>query len=189
MSAFDPSVTKLLVEWRQGDASAIDRLTPLVYAELRSLAGGLLRRERAGHTLQPTELVHEAYLKLVHEDERGFSSRAHFLAVAARHMRQILVDHARRRGRLKRGGGVRPVTCDLTAIASAEAPVDLLILDEALSAMSVVDERKSRILEMYYFGGMSQEEIAEVVGVHENTVARDLRLACAWLQVRLQPKG
>ena len=100
-------------------------------------------------------------------------------------MRQILVDHARKRRRLKRGGGARPVTCDLTVIASAEAPVDLLILDEALSAMFEMDERKGRILEMYYFGGMSQEEIAEVEGVHENTVARDLRLACAWLQVRL----
>ncbi len=185
MSFYGASVTQLLREWRQGDASAIDRLTPLVYAELRAVAAGLLRRERTGHTMQPTELVHEAYLKLVQEGERGFSNRAHFLAIAARHMRQILVDHARKRRRLKRGGGARPVTYNLALVASPEAPVDLIVLDEALCALSEIDERKGRILELYFFGGMSQAEIAEVEGVHENTVARDLRLACAWLQVRL----
>jgi RNA polymerase sigma-70 factor, ECF subfamily len=160
---------------------------PLVYAELRSTAAGFLRRERAGHTLQPTELVHEAYLKLAREGELDFANRAHFLAIAARHMRQILVDHARKRRRLKRGGGVLPTTYDFDIPASAVAPVDILVVDEALSALCEVDQRKGRILEMHFFGGMSQEEIAEVEGVHVNTVARDLRLSCAWLRVRLMP--
>lgn len=186
MSPTGDSVTSLLREWREGDSSAIDRLTPMLYAELRSVAAGLMRRERSGHTLQPTALVHEAYLKLVHEGERGFVNRAHFLAITARHMRQILVDHGRRRCRMKRGGGIRPVTCDLASVASAGSPVDLLVVDESLSALAGHDERKARILEMHYFGGMSQEEIGEVLKVHPNTVSRELRFACAWLQARLK---
>ncbi len=181
------SVTVLLHDWCRGDPSAMDRLAPLVYSELRLVAAGFMRRERTGHTLQPTELVHEVFLRLVDKGSRDFTNRAHFMAIAARHMRQILVDHARKRGRLKRGAGALQTDLRDTVVAAPASPVDLLVLNDALSALSDFDERKSRILEMHYFGGMAHLEIACVLGVHPNTVARDLRLARAWLQAHLRP--
>jgi RNA polymerase sigma factor (TIGR02999 family) len=180
MAAGDASVTDLLQAWAQGDRNAFDRLTPLVYGELQRLAGAYLRRERPDHTLSPTELVSEAFLRLVGGEHPAYEHRVQFFAVAARHMRRILIDHARRRTAGKRGGRDRPVTLDEGLVAGGR-PEELVALDDALEALAAVDERKARAVELHYFGGMSHKEIAAVLSVHENTVARDLRLAQAWL--------
>jgi RNA polymerase sigma factor (TIGR02999 family) len=180
-------ITELLHQWRSGDAGALDLLTPLVYGEMRRVAGAYLRRERAGHGLQPTDLVHEAFVRLIRQDTPDYQNRAHFLAIAAEHMRQILIDHARRRLRRKRGGGAIPVTIDPNDFSVDPTPIDVLDLDAALIDLATFDARKSRILEMHFFGGLSHEDIATVIGVHVNTVARDLRLARAWLLARLRP--
>src|SRR5688572_3579218 len=153
---------------------------PIVYQELRRLAAGYMRRERSSHTLRPTALVAEAYLRLVGEDHPEWSDRVDFFAVAARHMRQILVDHARRRRARKRGGGERAVTLD-EGLLPVERPHDLIALDDALEALARLDERKARAVELHYFAGLTHEEAGTVLGVHPNTVARDLRLARAWL--------
>ena len=176
----EASVTLLLRAWAQGDREALDRLTPIVYGELRRLAGVCLRRERPGHTLSPTELVSEAFLRLADGQHPAYEDRVQFFAVAARHMRRILVDHARRRAADKRGGCDRPVTFD-EALVSGERPEELVALDDAIEALAAVDERKARAVELHYFGGMGHKEIAEALSVHENTVARDLRTAEAWL--------
>lgn len=180
MDAGPKSVTVLLRDWRQGDADALKQLVPIVYAELRKLAARFLREERAGHTLRPTELVSEVYLRLIGAHPHELNDRAHFLAIAGANMRQILVDHARRRTRAKRGGGQHPISLSDNVIAP-DRPEELVALDAALSALELIDARKARVVELSYFGGLSQAEIAEVVGVHVNTVARDLRLAEAWL--------
>jgi len=175
-----PSVTLLLERWRKGDATALDELTRLVYAELRQLAGRQLRGERDGHTLTPTALVSEAFLRMAGGAVPSFEDRVHFFASAARHMRHILVDFARARTAQKRGSGKGPVTLDdnLLAPDSSAALVDL---DEALSALAAVDERKARVVELHFFGGMSLAEVGSALGVHVNTVVRDLRFAQAWL--------
>jgi len=180
MAEEDAPVTVLLQAWAQGDREAFDRLTPVVYNELRRLAGAYMRRERAEHTLSPTALVGEAFLRLVGGEHPAYEHRVQFFAVAARHMRRILVDHARRRTAEKRGGRDRPVTFDEGLIAG-DRPEELVALDDALEALAAMDERKARAVELHYFGGMSQKEVAEALSVHENTVARDLRLAQAWL--------
>jgi len=180
-------ITQLLQQWRGGDAAALDVLAPLVYGELRRVAGAYLRRERAGVGLQPTELVHEAFIRLIRQDTPDYQNRAHFLAIAAEHMRQILIDHARRRLRHKRGGGSIAVALDPNDFAVDPPPIDVLDLDTALKTLATFDERKSRILEMHFFGGLTFVDIAEVLGVHVNTVARDLRLARAWRLARLRP--
>jgi RNA polymerase sigma factor (TIGR02999 family) len=154
--------------------------TPVIYAELRRLAGAALRRERPGHTLRPTELVSEAFLRLAGSDHPAYEDRVQFFAVASRQMRRILVDHARQRAAGKRGGSQRPATFD-ESLVSGDRPEDLVALDDALDALAAADERKARAVEMHYFGGMGQKEIAGALSVHENTVARDLRLAEAWL--------
>jgi RNA polymerase sigma-70 factor, ECF subfamily len=182
------SFTVLLRAWSEGDASALDRLTPVLYGELRRLAAGYMRRERPGHTLSPTALVSEAYLRLAGGEHPAYEDRVQFFAVAARHMRHILVDHARRRHRDKRGGRDRPVTFDEEVI-SGERPDELVALDEALDALAAVDPRKAQAVELHYFGGMGHQEIAAALKVHENTVARDLRLAEAWLHVHLTGAG
>ena len=174
------SVTVLLRDWRRGDADALNKLVPIVYDELRRLAARFLRDERAGHTLRPTDLVSEAYLRLIGAHPHELHDRAHFLAIAGANMRQILVDHARKRSRVKRGGGQRPITLADDVIAT-DRPEELVALDDALVALAVIDARKAKVVELSYFSGLSQAEIAEVVGVHVNTVARDLRLAEAWL--------
>jgi len=176
----DVSVTVLLRAWRGGDRDALERLTPVVYGELRRLAGRRLRGERHGHTLTPTALVSEAFARLMQHDQPDWQDRAHFFAVAARNMRQILVDHARRRDAGKRGAGAVPITLDESAIGG-DRPGDVLVLNDALDKLAAVDERKARAVELHYFAGMTHEDIAEVMGVHVNTVARDLRLAVAWL--------
>ena len=170
-------VTGWLRAWSRGDESALEKLTPLVYAELRRRARRLVIRERAGHSLQPTALIHEAYLPAPVD----WRDRRHFYALAARLMRQILVDHARSRGRQKRGGAAMLVPFDETAIAFSERP-DLVRLDDALQALAETDMRKSRVVELRFFGGLSVEEAANVLEVSPQTVLRDWRLAKAWLQ-------
>lgn len=173
-------VTRLLGRWKAGDRSALEALMPIVYRELRRRAAGYLRHERAGHTLQPTALVAEVYLRLVGEDHPHWSARVDFFAAAARHMRQILVDHARRRRARKRGGGDRALTLD-EGLFPVERRHDLVALDDALEALAQLDQRKARAIELHYFGGLNQEETAAALGIHVNTVARELRLARAWL--------
>jgi RNA polymerase sigma factor (TIGR02999 family) len=178
------TVTLLLRDWRAGDRSALDELIPLIYDELQKLASGYLRGERPGHTFRPTDLVSEAYLRLADASHPEWNDRAHFLAIAARTMRQILIDHARKRNAVKRGDGERPVTLDEQLVA-VERPEAMIALDEALSALEKFDERKARVIELHYFGGLTQEEVAEVLSVHVNTIGRDLRMAEAWLHRHL----
>jgi RNA polymerase sigma factor (TIGR02999 family) len=180
-------VTVLLQAWSRGDREAMDRLTPLVYAELRRLAAGYMRRERAGHTLQPTALVHEAYVRMVGL-RLDWQDRAHFFAVAARQMRHILVDHVRKGRAHKRGGGQPVITFDEALFADERSP-DLAALDDALDALAAFDADRARAVELRYFGGLTQEEIALVLGVHVNTVARQLRLAEAWLAKEMRRSG
>lgn len=178
-------VTRLLRDWSAGDGEALNHLAPLVYEELRRIAAGFLRAERAGHTLQPTALVHEAYIRLVEQNQPEWRSRAHFTAVAAHYMRQILVDHARKRSAAKRGSGAPPVSLD-EVVAYAPGRADhLLALDDALTELAAAAPEKCRAVEMHFFGGMSQEEIGAVLSIHPNTVARHLRVAQAWLQSRM----
>jgi RNA polymerase sigma-70 factor, ECF subfamily len=175
-------VTSLLVAWGNGDKQAMEQLMPLVYEELRRLASRHLGRERAGHTLQTTALVHEAYLRLVDQREADWQNRAHFFAVAAQMMRRILVDYARARRFAKRGGGARQVSLDEALVISDERAAEVVALDEALIALAEFDERKSNMVELRFFGGLSIEETAEVMGISPGTVMRDWTLAKAWLQ-------
>ena len=188
MPASQPNqVTRLLINWRHGDKAALDDLMPLVYHELRKLASGYLRSERRDHTLQPTALIHEAYLRMVGQDLPEWQNRAHFYGVAARLMRQILVDHARTRQASKRGGQQPKVSLeDSPPIFTHEDATSLLMLDEALTKLAAFDERKSRVVEMRAFGGMSVEDTACALGVSEPTVKRDMRLAQAWLRRELE---
>lgn len=184
----DAPVTHLLRAWSAGDEGALDRLIPVVYDELRRLAAGHMRRERPGHTLTPTALVSEAFLRLSGGEHPTYEDRVQFFAVAARHMRRILVDHARRRTAGKRGGRDRPVTLD-EEMVSGSRPDDLVALDDALAALEALDPRKARTVELHYFGGLGHKEIGAALGVHENTVARDLRLAQAWLHREMTSPG
>lgn len=179
-------VTGLIHDWRSGDTGALDRLIPLVYEELRALADRRLRGERAGHTLQPTALVHEAYARLV-AAEIDFTDRAHFFAMIATTMRRVLVDHARARGRAKRGGGVVALTLDEQIALVDDRPEELLALDEALERLGTVDSRKAKVIELHYFGGLTYAEIGAALDVSDVTVFRDLRLAKAWLAQELGP--
>ena len=178
-------VTRLLLDWANGDKQALDQLTPLVYRELRQLAASCLGRERADHTLQPTALVHEAYLRLVDQKTATWQSLSHFYGVAARLMRQILVDHARRRQAGKRGG--RKVSLEEAAASMEhERGADLVALDGALEALEKIDPRKCRAIELHYFGGLSMEETARALDISPVTVRRDMRAAEAWLCSRMQ---
>jgi RNA polymerase sigma factor (TIGR02999 family) len=174
-------VTSLLVAWSQGDDEALAQLVPRVYDELRRIAHHHLRAERPGRTLQTTALVHEAYLRLVDTRRVRWESRAHFLSVAAQAMRRILVDAARARGARKRGGGAAIVPLDEAALLAPQREASLIALDEALTALAAVDPRKSRVVELRYFGGLSVEETAAVLHVSPETVHRDWRVAKAWL--------
>ena len=175
------SVTQLLVAWSDGDQTALDQLVPLVNEELRRLARGYMRRERPGHTLQTTALVNEAYLRLVDQKHMHWQNRAHFLAIAAQLMRRILVDYARRRKYQKRGGGAIQVTLGHAAELANERTPDLVALDEALGSLAEIDPRRSRVVELRFFGGLSIEETAEVLKVSPTTVERDWTIAKAWL--------
>jgi RNA polymerase sigma factor (TIGR02999 family) len=189
MDTSPDSVTHLLRAHRNGSAEALERLIPLVYGELRRQAARYLRREREGHTLQPTALVNEAYLRLADQRDVEWQNRAHFFGVAAQIMRRILVDYARRRRRDKRGAGLTPVVFD-EALAMAEArDLDLVALDDALSALAKLDERQSRIVEMRFFAGLEVEEVAEALGVSTATVKRDWSVARAWLRREVRRGG
>ncbi len=174
-------VTQLLQDWSSGNQAAHDELMPLVYADLRRLARRYMRREGSGHSLQTTGLVNEAYLRLVDQKSVRWQNRAHFFGIAAQLMRRILVDHARKRQRLKRGGGALRVSLHEAEAVALEKPTDLLALDEALVLLAEVDARKSRIVELRFFGGLSIEETAEVLQVSPGTVMHDWTLAKAWL--------
>ena len=174
-------VTQLLLAWSEGDRAALDRLVPLVYAELRQLAKSYMRRERAGQSMQTTALIHEAYLRLIDADRVRLENRAHFFAAAARVMRQVLVDLARERGSRKRGGAARRVSFDEAMAVGKQHDEGLLALDEALEALAQIDPRKSQVVELRFFGGLSVEETARVLKVSPETVMRDWKLAKAWL--------
>jgi RNA polymerase sigma factor (TIGR02999 family) len=174
-------ITRLLLDWGEGDESALARLTPLVHEELRKLAHHYMGLERPGHTLQTTALVNEAYLRLIDQKRVRLNDRTHFFALAAQLMRHILVDHARSRRYLKRGGGARKVSLDEAMAVSGERGEDLIALDEALKALAARDERKSKVVELRFFGGLSVEETAEALGVSAVTVMREWALAKAWL--------
>ncbi|MEP7010863.1 MAG: sigma-70 family RNA polymerase sigma factor [Acidobacteriota bacterium] len=189
--SFDPvlpaeEITQLLAAWRDGDRGALDRLVPRVYGELRRVADRYLRRERTDHTLQPTALVHEAYLRLIGAERPAWRDRLHFYAVAAQVMRRILVDHARAHRADKRGGGMRLLSLDEGASAVGERAADLVALDDALSALAKVDPRKARIIELHYFAGLSVAETAEVLDRSISTVVLEARLARAWLVAALR---
>ena len=182
-------VTQLLGDWSGGDEGALEKLIPLVQPELHRLAHYYMSRERAGHTLQTTALLNEAYLQLTDETQPPWQNRTHFMAVAAQLMRRIMVDHARARHALKRGAGAIRVTLDETAWVTEERAEELLALDEALEKLAAFDRRRCEIVEMRYFGGLTVEEIADVLKVHPNTVMRDWRAAKAWLYAELTTEG
>ena len=182
------TVTGLLIAWRKGDQDALERLVPLVHEELHRIARGCMRGERPGHSLQATALVNEAYLRLVGAQRVGWQNRVHFLAVSARLMRRILVDFARSKRYQKRGGGAQRVTLD-EALIVQEPGQDLIALDDALATLAKVDERKARVVEMRFFGGLSVEETAAALEVSPDTVMRDWRLAKAWLLRELRGKA
>lgn len=182
-------VTALLLAWGQGDATALEKLTPLVYQELHRLARGYMRGERPEHLLQTTALVNEAYLRLIDQEKTDWKNRAHFFAFSAHLMRQILVDFARAQRNLKRGGAVQKVALD-EALDFAKLPeADLVALDDALTALAKVDPRKSRVIELRFFGGLSVEETAEALRVSPDTVMRDWRLAKMWLLREISKEG
>lgn len=177
----DQDVTHLLIQWSKGDSAALEALVPLVYDELRRLAQLYLSREKPGHTLSSTALVHEAYLRLVKQKDVTWQNRAHFFGVAARMMRRILVDHARRHGYAKRGGGAVTLALDETMAPAPQREVSLVALDDALDTLAKLDERQSRMVELRFFGGLSIEETSEVLGVSAPTVKREWASARAWL--------
>jgi len=179
----DPQLTRLLEAWQGGDADAANRLVPLVYAELRRIAAAKLRSERGGHTLQPTALVHEAWLRLMNQHDSGWQNRGQFFAIAAQAMRRILVDHARKRHAAKRGEGEAPVDMDEVARVLTVALPDerLIALDEALEGLAALDARQARIVELKFFGGLSVEETAGVLGISPTTVKREWATGRAWL--------
>lgn len=179
------NLTGLLVEWREGDQAALDRLMPLVYDQLRRIAHRYVQRERTGHTLQTSALVNEAYLRLA-DQKVVWQNRAHFFAVTARVMRHILIDHARRRQYMKHGGDARQVSIDEAAAMSLERAAELIALEEALDELAQLDQRKSHVVELRYFGGLSLEETAETLNISLMTVRRDWRAAKAWLYRRLK---
>jgi RNA polymerase sigma factor (TIGR02999 family) len=182
-------VTGLLLAWSQGDRGALEALVPLVESELQLLAHRYLRRERAGHTLQTNALVNEAYLRLVGQREPRWQSRAHFFGIAAQMMRRILIDHARKVAYAKRGGGAQKVSLDEACVLGEERAAELVALDDALTALARVDERKCRVVELRYFGGLSADEAAEVLGIHPDTVAREWQRAKLFLRRELEAGG
>ena len=184
----DSDITAILVEWKRGDATALDRLTPLVYDELLRIATQRVGSESRHATMQPTALVHEAYLRLVNHTRISWQNRAHFYGIAATIMRRILIDDARRRNAEKRGGGLK-ITLHEEMDAPDEKSADVIALDLALQSLASIDERKSRIIEMKHFGGMTTEEISEVTGISVATVGRELRVGQAWLHRELAGSG
>jgi RNA polymerase sigma-70 factor, ECF subfamily len=173
-------VTRLLQQWRRGDSAALEALIPLVEAELRRLAGGYMRNERAGHTLQPTALINEAWLRIAQQNQPVWESRSHFIAIAAQYMRQVLVDYARRKTAQKRAA--LPVEVKAGDLEAPEPPIDLVALDDGLRDLTRLDGRQAHIVELHFFGGLTYEEIAEYLHIGRSTVIRDLRMAQVWLR-------
>jgi RNA polymerase sigma factor (TIGR02999 family) len=178
-------ISQLLAEWSDGNQSALDELYPLVYEELHRLARRYMSRERKGHTLQTTALINEAYVRLVDQRNVHWANRSHFFAISAQIMRRILIDHARRHAYAKRGGGAHQVSLEEAATITPERGLDLVRLDEALKSLAALDPRRSQVVELRYFGGLSNEEIAGVLKISENTVTRDWNMARAWLYQQL----
>ena len=174
-------ITELLEQWSGGNQAALDQLYPLVYEELRRLARSYMRREPKGHTLQTTALINEAYVRLVDQQSVRWQNRSHFFAISAQIMRRILVDHARRHLQAKRGGGAKRISLDEVMIVAKERSAEVLMLDEALSNLARLDPRRSQVVELRYFAGLNNSEIASVLKISENTVMRDWNLARAWL--------
>jgi RNA polymerase sigma-70 factor, ECF subfamily len=190
MAAKNRDITELLIAWSDGRREALDDLMPIVYADLRRLAGGYMRREPAGHALQPTALVHEAYVRLIDQKQVKWRNRAHFFGVAAGMMRRILVDNARKRRAEKRGGRWERVTLAGDEVAApGQAEIDVLSLHEALERLAAFDPQQERIVEFRYFGGLTIEETAEVVGISPATVVREWTIAKAWLRADLSRSG
>jgi len=185
MSVSAPGVTQLLFDWQQGDQSALKKLTPLIYDELRRMAHRYVQHERNGHTLQTTALVHEAYLRLAGHETPEWQNRSHFFAVTAQVMRHILIDHARRRRYLKHGGQFQQVSMAEALLMSEDRAAELVALDEALDELKNFDPRKSKVVELRYFGGLSLEETAQALEISLMTVRRDWRAAKAWLFRRM----
>jgi RNA polymerase sigma factor (TIGR02999 family) len=182
-------ITQLLAEWSDGDQSALDELYPLVYDELHRLARRYMSREKKGHTLQTTALINEAYVRLVDQKNVHWANRSHFFAISAQIMRRILIDHARRHAFAKRGGGAQHVSLEEVAVITRDASRELVRLDEALKSLAEMDPRRSQVVELRYFGGLNNEEIAGVLNVSENTVTRDWNMARAWLYQQLIGSG
>lgn len=178
-------ITKLLEAWSSGNQAALDELYPLVYDELHRLARRYMSREREGHTLQTTALINEAYVRLVDQKNVRWANRSHFFAISAQIMRRILIDHARRHAYAKRGGGKHPVSLDETATLQVDRASELIRLDDALKSLAELDPRRSRVVELRYFGGLRNDEIAEALNISENTVTRDWNMARAWLYQQL----
>jgi len=191
MTPSPKSITQLLIEWRDGDEKALGKLMPLVYQELNRLAHRYMRRERPGHSFQTNDLVNEAYLRLVDHKGMRWQNRAHFYAVAAQAMRRILIDRARARASVKRGGGLHVVDLEQANVTPEKQAADLVALDDALTDLAAIDRRKASVVEMRYFGGMSVEETAEALGVSPVTVMRDWSTAKAWLlrELSSDPQG
>ena len=184
------SVTRLLGEWQAGDQAALDRLLPLVYGELRAIAGRYLSRESSAHTLQSTALVHEVYVKLVGQHSVNWQSRAHFFGIAAQMMRRILVDHARGQHRLKRGGPAATLSLDeAMAVSEPEPEIDVIALDVALTSLARIDPRGARVVELRFFSGLTVDETAEVMSISPGTVKRDWTTARAWLYREMRSSG
>jgi RNA polymerase sigma-70 factor (ECF subfamily) len=186
MTHLPHEVTQLLVAWGDGDRAALDQLTPLVYEELHRLAHNHMGRERQGHTLQTSALVNEAYVRLIDQRNVRWQNRAQFFSIASRLMRRILIDHARSHQYAKRGGGTRRVSLDEAAVVAQEQAAELVVLDDALKSLAAIDPRKCQVVELRFFGGMSVEESAEVLGVSAVTVMRDWSTAKAWLQREME---
>jgi len=182
-------VTQLLHAWRRGEGAALDRLVPIVYDELRRLAHCYMARERARNTLQTTALIHEAYLRLVDAHQVDWKNRVHFFAISSTVMRRILVEFARARGRHKRGAGARNVTFDDAAVIAPGPGEDLVSVDEALEALAAIEPRQAKVVEMRFFGGMTEEETAEMLGVSTDTVLRDWKKAKLWLWREMKQGG
>lgn len=182
-------MSELLVRWRGGDATALDSLIPILYGELRKLARAYLRRERPNHTLQSAALVHEAYLRLAGSTSANWKNRAHFFGVAARLMREILVDHARGRGAAKRGAGASEITLGEALSIPQERNVDLVLLDDALRRLALLDERQCRIVELRFFAGLSIEDTSEALGISAATVSREWTTARLWLRREIAGAG
>jgi len=186
MTDLQSQVTQLLLEWNDGDTAALDRLIPLVHSELRRIARRHMGRQNPGHTLQTSALINEAYLRLVDQQSVEWKDRAHFLAVSAQIMRNILIDHARKYRYVKRGGGARKIELDEAAAMAKQRAAEFVALDDALSQLATVDERKSQVVELRFFGGLNIEETAEVMKISPATVQREWRAARAWLQRAMQ---